>query len=76
MSLEYANGGAMYTVPDVSSVTNEMLDWRQLGILLTFCHRKLGIKKYHKLKPYKESLPDPYIRDLLKGNALTYIIIN
>ena len=61
---KYTKAGAMY------EVTNEMLDWRQLGILLTFCHENVHIDQYHKLKPAQlESSSDPYIRDLLKGNA-------
>ena len=50
--------------------TTQMLDWRQLGIMLYFCHtdadsyKKLNIENMKKVK-------DPFIKELLRGTLLS-----
>ena len=75
----YEAGSIMYTVdpgsvdPD-SDFTTEKLDWRQLGIMLYFCHTDADSYKKLKIEDMKK-LKDPFINELLRGTLLSAVCI-
>ena len=56
-----------------SRFTNDMLDWRQLGIMLYFCHADAD--SYEKLNIEEMWGKDPFIDELLRGTLLSAVCI-
>ena len=65
----YEAGSIMYTVDPGSRFTTEKLDWRQLGIMLYFCHADAD--SYKKLNIEDMKGKDPFIDELLQGTLLS-----